>query len=325
MPNIWTHLLFGQEALTTSGLAHWLNTPAHKQLFNMGCQGPDFLFYHKFFPWQRNKTMNRLGSEMHAKHCGPVLIDLLDAAQYRKRETCVYMLGFVLHHILDRHMHPYVFVRSGFRKWDHQRFEILMDTQIVQRKLGLETWQTPVWTEIDTNGTFPEEVVDAFEKVTHKYYPELAYDVERKYWNEANRDMIRAQKLFHDPRGIKRVLTFGQIEPMMYKREVPPYDVLNETHRAWPDPTGTGDTYTTSIWDMWEEAAKDAARVLSATLHYWETRHAWEHGTTDHIVTRVDVDESLAQLRAAVGNRSYETGLPVEYNRPIRVEDPIWL
>ncbi|EXX87408.1 hypothetical protein BG53_01425 [Paenibacillus darwinianus] len=44
-------------------------------------------------------------------------------------------------HTLDRNVHPYVFSRSGFRKWDHQRFEVMMDTLVVSRRLRLETWK----------------------------------------------------------------------------------------------------------------------------------------------------------------------------------------
>ncbi|MCY9512612.1 zinc dependent phospholipase C family protein [Paenibacillus apiarius] len=322
MPNIWTHLLFGQEALAEAGLAEWIEDENRKRLFNMGCQGPDFLFYHQFFPWQRITVMNEIGAAMHNEHCGPFLLDLLSSVPTRQPENRVYALGFLLHHILDRHMHPYVFVRSGFRKWDHQRFEVLMDTHIVRRKTSMETWKTPVWKEINTGGQFPQEIVRLFMELTDKYYPELAHKAKPEYWNDANRDMLRAQRLFHDPYGLKTALTFRQIEPFVYKRNIPPYDVLNETRTAWPDPTGTDETYTTSIWDMWETAREDAACVLAAAIDYWKVRDNAQAANGPD--AEQDIEHAYVTLQEAIANRSYETGLELEHNRPITVEDPIW-
>ncbi|MCG7410033.1 zinc dependent phospholipase C family protein [Paenibacillus sp. ACRRX] len=320
MPNIWTHLIFGQEAMRAAGLDTWLQSPSDLRLFNMGCQGPDFLFYHHFLPWQTDKTMNLVGSLMHNEHCGPVLLDFITETDPKDRQRSIYMLGFMLHHVLDRNMHPYVFSRSGSRKWDHQRFEVLMDTHVVKRKLGLETWNTPVWKEIDTGGSFPEAVVDAFERMTERHYAAYRGLVRREAWNEANHAMIGAQKLFHDPRGWKRVITFGQTEPLVYKRRVAHYDVMNEANRPWLDPTGSGETYTTSIWDMWETAASDASSAIAAALAYWKDSFKPEEGTIADAVP----SNALANLIKAIGNRSYETGLSLEQNRPIVAEDPIW-
>ena len=142
MPNIWTHLLFGREVLERIGEGEMIGDAGKRRLFQMGCQGPDFLFYHNFLPWKRGDAMNRLGGEMHSRHCGPVLMELLDtvsglsARRSDPDDAVVYALGFVLHHTLDRNVHPYVFSRSGFRKWDHQRFEVMMDTIVVRRKLA---------------------------------------------------------------------------------------------------------------------------------------------------------------------------------------------
>ena len=136
MPNVWTHLIFGQELMNQLGHASMLSDKQLRHVFSLGCQGPDFLFYHNFLPWKKDKKLNQLGSLMHTKACGPFLQDLLSHIQGRGlyNPAVVYALGFLTHHILDRNMHPYVFYKSGFKKWDHQRFEIIMDTLIVRRK-----------------------------------------------------------------------------------------------------------------------------------------------------------------------------------------------
>ncbi|TVX87152.1 zinc dependent phospholipase C family protein [Paenibacillus agilis] len=339
MPNIWTHMIFGQEVIKQAGLSSWIDNQSHSKWFNMGCQGPDFLFYHHFLPWKQDKTMNKVGSAMHNQQCGPVLMDLLTRSNPTNRADAVYVLGFLLHHILDRHMHPYVFVRSGFKKWDHQRFEVLMDTHVAKRKLGVETWRTPVWKWIDVGPSFSANMLDSFEAVVAAHYPEFAGKIRREAWNESIRDMVQAQKLFHDPYGLKRIVTFNQIEPMMYKKKVAPYDVMNEARRPWPDPTGLEQLTSTSVWDMWEAAAVDAERAIKAVLTYWRARELasvdgkatvetqpthWNEVSWMHNAQMPNVDAAKQALQLAVGNHSYETGLPLEHNRPIVIEDPIW-
>ncbi|MBU5440884.1 zinc dependent phospholipase C family protein [Paenibacillus sp. MSJ-34] len=318
MPNIWTHLIFGQEVLQAEGYLPYGDEPELKRVFNMGCQGPDFLFYHHFWPWKKDKTMNLLGSAMHSLHCGGVLLDMIEAVSERAEDdpARIYILGFALHHVLDRNMHPYVFYRSGFKKWSHQRFEIWMDTLIVKRKLGLETWRTPVWKEIDTGGRFPDGIVDLFQTVAERYYPDIAARIKRDAWDDANRDMIRAQRLFHDPSGFKRIATFGRISPLVYKRRNKPLDILNESRTEWRDPTGADASYTTSVWDQWTAAREDAAEIVRAVAAYWAAARA--EGAASSAAA-----QAKERVARAVGNRSYETGMPCDSGHRIQVAEPI--
>lgn len=44
MPNVWAHLIFGQLVLEKLNESELLLSDEHKNMFNMGCQGPDFYF-----------------------------------------------------------------------------------------------------------------------------------------------------------------------------------------------------------------------------------------------------------------------------------------
>jgi hypothetical protein len=294
LPNIWTHLIFGQELMKQLGHANMLNDRQLRQVFSLGCQGPDFLFYHNFLPWKKEKTLNQLGSLMHTKMCGPFLEDLLRQVQGRGlyNPAVVYVLGFITHHILDRNMHPYVFYKSGFKKWDHQRFEIIIDTLIVLRKLGLQTWKTPVWKEIYIGETLPLGIVPALAHTAAIHYPDTAKDITEKDWNNAYFDMIRAQRLFHDPSGFRRILTFGKISPLVYTKRLAPLDYLNEAKTVWNCTTSLEETYTYSIWDLWDIAMADGESVLQAAIQLLL------RGSAADYQDLVDV----------LGNRSYETG-----------------
>lgn len=311
MPNVWTHFLYG-EKLLASALPDFVPQPdsAEARLFRFGCQGPDFLFYHRFLPWQSGKNMPKLGNAMHQRNCGPVLLDMIRTVHGRKPgdAMALYVLGFVTHHVLDRNMHPYVFYRSGFKKWNHQRFEVLMDTHVVKALLGLDTWRTPVWPRIDAGPRLPEEIPALFTKLTAAYYPEWNH-LQYEDWQTAYGDMIRAQRLFHDPSGIKRILTFGQITPLVYGREIPPIDVMNEARAEWRHPSMEQEAFTDSVWDMWEAAMRDGAEVLAAIDAYWHTHP--------------DDPEAWSRLTSAVDNRSYETGRACDSGLSIRFADPI--
>jgi hypothetical protein len=179
MPNIWAHLIFGQEVVRAVDHKNWLDQPELRHLYHLGCQGPDMLFYHNFWPWQRDKKMTKLGSAMHSTQCGPFLMELMESVHGHRIDDpeVVYVLGFLMHHVLDRNMHPYVFYRSGFRKWDHQHFEVAMDTLIVRRKLGLETWRTPVWKEVFVGAELPSFIAPLMVKATSLLYPELTENI----------------------------------------------------------------------------------------------------------------------------------------------------
>lgn len=326
MPNVWAHFIFGQLVLEKLGEAALLGTNEQKNMFNMGCQGPDFLFYHRFFPWQKSLALNRMGTEMHNRHCGSVIVEMLDFVNGRRSlpsrpdPSILYALGFILHHVLDRNMHPYVFSKSGFRKWDHQRFEIMMDTLIARKLWGVETWKTAVWRYIDTQGAFPEPIVDAFESITANYYPELSPLIRREDWNQANRDFTAAQRLFHDPTGIRRRLTLGQIEPFVYKREPFQYDILNISEQPWIDPVDRNVLHRDSAWSLWEQAINDAAQVVRAVL-VWLRAHEGPQPTKED---RTQVRQLRDEAIALIGNRSYETGLDCNSGAAIRYADTIW-
>lgn len=326
MPNVWAHLIFGQLVLEKLNESALILSDEDKAIFNMGCQGPDFLFYHRFLPWQRSLVMNRMATAMHNEHCGPVIIELLDSVNGRKASpgkadrSILFALGFVLHHVLDRNMHPFVFSKSGFRKWDHQRYEIMMDTVIARKLWGVETWKTPVWRYINTDGCFPEPIVDAFESIAGGFYPELASFIRRKDWHEANRDFTNALRLFHDPSGIRRTITFGQIEPFVFRRDHPPYDVMNEQEQPWIDPTNRDVYHLDNGWTLWERAMVDALEVMQAVLVWLRAHEAPQPTKEDRIEVR--------QLREAaiqrIGNFSYETGLPCDSGLRIRYADTVW-
>jgi len=198
MPNIWAHIQFGKEVLFRLRADQHMGIQEWKAAFQLGCQGPDFLFYDHFLPWQTETPLNKLGSLMHNFHCGPFLLSLFDEVRTRKMDdpAVAYTIGFLLHHVLDRHLHPFVFSRSGFKKWHHQRFETAMDSVILMQRAGVHTGSTPVAPEIDTAGRMPGQFATEFLRVVSKHYPKIANQITANQLDDAIAQMFRAQKHF---------------------------------------------------------------------------------------------------------------------------------
>lgn len=272
MPNIWAHIQFGREVLLEQqeSIGFHLQAPdgAWKRAFQLGCQGPDFLFYHRFLPWQAKTALNRLGSQMHSVRCGPFLLSLLDAVSAKPFSDPAFgfAYGFLLHHVLDRNLHPFVFSRSGFRKWHHQRFETAMDAVVMQRRAGIDTGRTPVAPEIDTDGRVPGGFTADFYRIVREHYPVLAAQISPGQLDEAVRDMVRAQRLFFDPSGWKGKLLAEQIAPFSPPRRLPDWDVLNDAHAPWIDPCDRTVVHRESSDELWEAALADARTTAGAAL-----------------------------------------------------------
>lgn len=303
MPNIWAHIQFGREVLSAIGEDGPMGLPSWRTAFQLGCQGPDFLFYDRFLPWQPTTELNKLGTLMHNVRCGPFLTSLFEEAGKRRADDPAvgYTIGFLLHHVLDRHLHPFVFSRSGFKKWHHQRYETAMDSAILMRRAGIPTGNNPVAPEIDTEGRMPGGFASDFLRAAIAHYPALGQRISALQIDGAIAQMYRAQRLFFDPTGWKGRLVFGQLAPFSPPRRTPDWDVLNDAREAWIDPTDRTVVRRESATDLWDAALEDGRDVAAAGI-------AWLAALRDG--EREGAAPQKLRFGELLGDVSYETGLP---------------
>ncbi|GGA55770.1 hypothetical protein GCM10007416_31220 [Kroppenstedtia guangzhouensis] len=285
MPNVWSHILFGDRVRKLAGLS----AAGDLRSFHLGCQGPDFLLYHNFWPWKRDKSVSRLGSVIHQKHCGPFLMDLIAAAAEHPGMRD-YVSGFLTHHILDRCTHPYIIYKSGDGKYKHQKLEVIIDTLLAQRLEGIQTWKQPVVPRIDIGTSLPRQWVKVLQGTAQKHFPKETESVLPHHWNEGYRDMKRALSIFHDPTGIKWLLTLGAISPFRHRPIRDRIDYLNVSGEEWVHPHFPKEKHQESFLTLWESALKEGAHLLNRTVAFWK-------GKTS--------EDTLCGL---LGNISYDTG-----------------
>ncbi|MFD1394499.1 hypothetical protein [Kroppenstedtia eburnea] len=285
MPNVWSHILFGDRVRKQAGLS----AAGDLRSFHLGCQGPDFLLYHNFWPWKRDKSVSRLGGVIHQKHCGPFLMDLiLAAAEHPGMRD--YVSGFLTHHILDRRTHPYIIYKSGDGKYKHQKLEVIIDTLLAQRLEGIRTWKSPVVPRIDIGTSLPRQWVEVLQGAAQKHFPKETEPVLPHHWNEGYQDMKRALSLFHDPTGVKWLFTLGAISPFRYRPIRDGIDYLNESGEEWVHPHFPKEKHRESFLTLWESALREGADLLNRTIAFWKGETA---------------EDTLCDL---LGNISYDTG-----------------
>ncbi|MEK4008029.1 zinc dependent phospholipase C family protein [Paenibacillus sp. FSL H3-0333] len=322
MPNIWMHIEFGQqlagEFSSRFPCLHLLEQ--QQRLYNLGCQGPDFLLYHSFLPWRRDTGALHLGDQMHTQSCGPVLVDLWEAARRLEgteaAQAQLYFLGFLTHHLLDRNLHPYINWKAGYKYRAHQRFEIDLDTLFMKRLHGMNTWQHAAWATIDTGARLPEPVYRILHATALKHYPETMDRLPAEIWQSAYRDMVLAQKCLYDPKGWKKAITWGRTRRLFSRKltaREERLDYLNERHSRWRHPALYSEVQTESVWELWEAALAEGRTVLGALAD-------WLGCTEDS----ASASRKLGQFTLALGNRSYDTGKDCSMNLQNQYAEPIW-
>ncbi|MFD1427442.1 hypothetical protein [Kroppenstedtia sanguinis] len=262
MPHVWSHILFGDRVRKQAG---W-SISDDLRTFHLGCQGSDFLLYHNFWPWKRDKSVRRLGRAIHQKHCGPFLMDLiLAAAEHPGMRD--YVSGFLTHQILDHRTHLYIRYPSGDKKYSNQKLDTMIDTLLAQHLEGIQTWKSPVVPRIDIGTSLPRQWVKVLQGAAQKHFPQEAIPVLPHHWNESYQDMKRALSLFHDPTGFKWLLTLGAISPFRYRPVRKEMDFLNESGE-WVHPPFSKEEH--SFLTLWESALEEGADLLRWTLAFWK-------------------------------------------------------
>ncbi|WP_257349478.1 hypothetical protein [Pseudalkalibacillus decolorationis] len=67
MPNVWTHIHFGEKLLEKTGIIGLDHETG--PYFRFGTQGPDPFFYHNFWPW-KSTPVAKVGDRILTNNVG---------------------------------------------------------------------------------------------------------------------------------------------------------------------------------------------------------------------------------------------------------------
>jgi hypothetical protein len=122
MPSVYAHYRFGNEL--TQLLPEDVKSiiTKHRELYNLGLQGPDILFfYHPVF----HNYVNRLGHQIHlwkGRRFFQTAVRQV-RCQREQEESIAYLCGVVCHYALDSICHPYVNQCVQEKKLSHTGIE----------------------------------------------------------------------------------------------------------------------------------------------------------------------------------------------------------
>lgn len=301
MPAAPTHIQFAEDCLSrrsSAGLPA-LN-PDLAGAVMAGTQGSDPFYIFGRIPWRRRARtaqVQAFADFIHGRAPAylfpPLAARAAEASGDDKALLGAYLYGFLLHYILDRTMHPYVYFRTGFNaegeptgiySKDHMRYETALASLLVSRRAagGKEVWQGPV--------------ADAasLELIGSLYAEALPGRVEPGDFSLAWKDFVMARRLARDPWGLKGTLLdllgVKSIFRAMMRPDRPSIgdriDYANDTHAVWLRP-GDGVPSVASVQDLWGDALKSADRLgafLERAMQGGAERQDWEaaFGDLDH-------------------------------------------
>ena len=322
MPNIVTHYLCGLEAIKNienNKCRELINK--YQNVFNLGTQGPDVLFYYGIWPWSSNEVSPRIGQDMHASKVNMVFKGFIDYIlkqnDYVKNILTVYMMGYLSHNCMDSIGHPYIFYRSGFKTsydtnenlyiYYHRRFETSIDVLLCKMLLNKQVH------EIGHDKLV--EVTDEERNIISEMYSNVIKTVfnssiPKNKICRAIKDMIIVEKLMKDPHGIKKKV-IGAIDFLLYGFPLfssiifpgklnDNLDYLNLKNGEWYLPFDKSQKSTKSFLDLFKEAYLKTQRFC------------------DVLYSSIFVDNSsIPYALKLFGNNSYTSGIdcdiPVEF------------
>ncbi|WP_018751285.1 zinc dependent phospholipase C family protein [Paenibacillus sanguinis] len=324
MPALWMHIEYGQQlAAEFRELLPFLSDlHLQRELYQLGCQGPDFLLFHGFLSWRKSSSMTLLGNLMHSQSCGPTLIEFWKRSlRYSEPERTLaqlYFLGFLTHHLLDRNFHPYINWKAGYERLNHQRFEIALDAYFLYRYKRVDVSREQGWKQIKLANGIPRPILQILQDTTLSLYPEVSR-LSFQGWQQSYKDMVLAHRLLYDPSGWKRSLVPQALGQLLYPaasllstQNIPDY--LNEQRKEWRHSALYSEVRRESVWELWEQALEDGRQVLHALAE-------WLHSSQEDPAT---LAVKLEDFQQVLGNRSYDTGKECSSHLVNLYAEPIW-
>ena len=209
MPCIYAHDSFGSKVAKTlpKELQHIIKS--HEKEFQIGLQGPDFLFfYHPLFKLRTNQ----MGYWQHSQTMGAFLSSLLPSLRKNNAVntgTYAYLLGYICHFVLDSECHSFVIPASKKPGQNHLAIENEFDRHLL-KKAGYKPNTYPIWKKIP----ICKPVINA---IYHAYRP---LHLSKKQIRKSLRGMRFYKRLLTCGCSLKRAIIRGAMKLSLHYQEL---------------------------------------------------------------------------------------------------------
>lgn len=147
MPAYSTHYIFAKELKDT--IENQVDFKLDEAAYYIGTQGPDIFFDHRIMPWMLGKSLRKTGSKLHRAKPSEIFENMREYISKSNQIEIAksYAAGFILHYVLDRNCHPYVYflqnkMTDEFKKLNshtaHNIIEFSMDTYLLSKRMNIK-------------------------------------------------------------------------------------------------------------------------------------------------------------------------------------------
>ncbi|MBW7573487.1 zinc dependent phospholipase C family protein [Caproiciproducens faecalis] len=281
MPAAITHFLHAQRVLEHLQKTE-TNLEWNPEAFFWGAQGPDFLYCHRYFPWQKGENLRTYAEKLHRTNPSKILSLMRECyrKQSNKEMTLSYIDGFLCHYSLDRICHP--FVQSGvlaLLAQDATQGEEILHNQIESALdvILLRYEKSALPTEFDLKQTVPKDcsvqlhIADLYAYLLHGLF---GVEDAGLLLYQATKDCRKVFGLLNDRTTLKQALL--ERRERNGKRTISCHfrgisegddcDYANILHQEWNWPADSGTARDDSFLDLYEESVKDSIQLIGGFL-----------------------------------------------------------
>ncbi|MDR1560154.1 MAG: zinc dependent phospholipase C family protein [Clostridiales bacterium] len=317
MPGFITHYICGEATINELPRDIQDILQNSRQLYNVGCQGPDMFFY--YLPGLIKKNMKNLGVDMHKTNVRSFFSHMLDNMSAAGGEDRLmifsYICGYLSHYTLDCGAHPYVYYKSGFRvegdktprlrySVRHRSFETAIDVLMLKIMSGEKPASMKLWQLIKADKSHAIVIADALSDAISGAYDRR---ISPKEVFSAIRYMVGLTRILQSKRGRRKRLmelaedlTIGDhvVSSVIHTQDVNDgVDYLNLKKKPWYMPWDGDNEMNHSFGDMYNQAVDDGTKLIKRNYMF----------LTGSI--------SKETLLKDIGNRSLASGLDIDEDK----------
>lgn len=268
MPDFWTHIIGGEKVLEGIGDQPFQEMVAEERnLFNFGCQGPDFFFYNDFWPWIKRKRGPEAGKRIQLDNITELF---LTSAEFLKASTVreefplamTHFTGFLAHYVFDRNFHPFINYKTTIPE-EHKLLEVLLDCYFIEKYWEKEAYLLSPAEAIELNGELPPVVHEYFSLVLTRVH---SYPRNIGFIEEAYLDMKRVLGMFYCPHPGGKRFRYKLLNLLL------PINLNMFIYPVNPDYSKLKDEEWQTVEGLFNKAVKEGINLLKAIFDFLEDR-----------------------------------------------------
>lgn len=277
MPAATTHVEFAKDVYQSSEFLK--ENVKNKQLFWLGSQGPDVLFFSRMSILPG--SLRKYGNMMHEKKVSEV-ITFFDSYVKEVPELKSYFYGYLCHYALDSHVHPLVYgvthdqylKHGGKEGLIHVDVESEIDVWVLNHKgKNIEDYDVFHYLYVEKRDA------ELLAKMYHEMFKAVFdLDVATKTICSAITEIHTYTKLLYPKKttyhlfyGIESLMNNHFVTAMMlYGKKVGP--IINLDHKTYSLPWNKDETISASFPELYDEALKYAQEIVKAPMNFSYTK-----------------------------------------------------